>query len=353
MRTTLCILLFLLQFTQLKSQERSVTLLFAGDAMQHLPQIHSARGEDGFYRYDSCFHLLKQKISNADLAGVNFETTLGGKPYSGYPIFSAPDAFATALRDAGFDIFFQANNHAVDRGRRGVERTIQVLDSLGIRHTGTFADPEKRSLYYPLMVIQNGIRIAFLNYSYNTNGIPVKEPNVVNIIDTIQIVRDLKMTALYKPDIIIAQLHWGEEYHTKPSQQQKRIAELLLRHGVQIIIGHHPHVVQPMKVEKDLDKIQNVVYYSLGNFISNQQRELTDGGMLAEIVIRKEDEESPAVIDTCGYSLVWVEKTARDGGIRYRLIPWPSDHLPSMKEDDQQRMHHFVKRAEQIINMNN
>ncbi|QRX63553.1 CapA family protein [Dysgonomonadaceae bacterium zrk40] len=353
MRTTLWILLFLLQFTQVKSQERSVTLLFAGDAMQHLPQIHSARGEDGLYQYDSCFHLLKEKISNADLVGVNFETTLGGEPYSGYPLFSAPDAFATALRDSGFDIFFQANNHAVDRGRRGVERTIQVLDSLGIRHTGTFADPEKRSLYYPLMVIQNGIRIAFLNYSYDTNGLPVKEPNVVNLIDSVQIVRDLKMAELYKPDIIVAQLHWGEEYRINPSQQQQTIADLLLRKGVQIIIGHHPHVVQPMKVEKDQGEIRNVVYYSLGNFISNQQQELTDGGMLAEIVIRMKDEESPAVIDTCGYSLVWVEKTAHDDGIRYRLIPWPYESLPSMKEEDQQRMHNFVKRAEQIITMYN
>jgi len=349
MRTTLWILLFLLLFLPVRSQQRRVRLLFAGDAMQHMPQINGASDDDGHYRYDSCFYLLNDQISNADIAGLNFETTLGGEPYSGYPLFSTPDAFATALRDAGFDIFFQANNHALDRGRQGLERTIDLLDSLGIRHTGTFRDREKRSLYYPLMVIRNGIRLAFLNYTCNTNGLPVREPNIVNLLDSQLILEDLALTRHYKPDIIIAQLHWGEEYRTYPSLQQQRMTRLLLKNGVQIIIGHHPHVVQPMEVAKENGMIRSVVYYSLGNFISNQQRELTDGGMLAEIVIRKTDDDSPAVIDSCGYSLVWVEKTARNRKIGYRLIPWPAGNISPLEVADQQKMDHFVRQATDVI----
>lgn len=349
MRTIIWITLFLLLILPVRSQEKRVSLLFAGDAMQHLPQIVGAKGDHDSYHYDSCFYLLKEKIRSVDLAGLNFETTLGGEPYSGYPIFSAPDAFALSLQNAGFDLFFLANNHAVDRGREGVERTIHVLDSAGIRHTGTFITREQRSLHYPLMIIRNGIRIAFLNYTYDTNGLPVKEPNIVNLIDTLLILQDLDRTRLYKPDIIIAQLHWGEEYRTTPTALQKRTARLLLQNGVRIIVGHHPHVIQPIRVTKERNQIRNVVYYSLGNFISNQQRELTDGGMMAEIVIRKKDDASPAEIESCGYSLVWVEKTAQGRKISYRLIPYPIDDLPAMEAGEKQKMDIFVQQAERMI----
>jgi poly-gamma-glutamate synthesis protein (capsule biosynthesis protein) len=185
--------------------------------MQHLPQVQGARNEDGSFSYDSCFHWVKERISAADLAGINFETTLGEVPYAGYPLFSSPDAFAFSLKDTGFDIFFQANNHALDRGRKGLERTIDLLDSVGIKHTGTFGSEGARSLHYPLMVIKNGIRIAFLNYTYDTNGLIVQEPNQINVTDTNLIKQDIGRTQLYKPDIIIAQMHWGEEYRLSAS----------------------------------------------------------------------------------------------------------------------------------------
>ncbi|MBK5195941.1 MAG: CapA family protein, partial [Proteiniphilum sp.] len=137
MRTFVSLILLLQIISPAASQEKRVSLLFAGDAMQHMPQVRSARADDGSYRYDSYFYLVKEKIAAADIAGVNFETTLGNKPYTGYPTFSSPDAFAVALKNAGFNIFFQASNHAVDRGRKGLERTIDVLDSIGIKHTGT------------------------------------------------------------------------------------------------------------------------------------------------------------------------------------------------------------------------
>ncbi|MCE5204555.1 MAG: CapA family protein [Porphyromonadaceae bacterium] len=349
MKTAITIFFFFGLYLEVASQESRVTLLFAGDAMQHLPQVQGARNEDGSFAYDSCFSLMKERISAADIAGLNFETTLGEVPYTGYPLFSSPDAFAFSLKDAGFDIFFQANNHALDRRRKGLERTIDLLDSIGVKHTGTFRTEAERLLHYPLMVIKNGIRIAFLNYTYDTNGLPVKEPNKVNVIDTNRIIRDIRHTRLYKPDIIIAQMHWGEEYRTTPSFDQQRLTNFLLSQGVRIIIGHHPHVVQPIVVEKEKNEIQHVVYYSLGNFISNQQRLHTGGGMLAEIVISKKNIGSPVVIEKCGHTLVWVQKRMNNGKIQFSLVPsWEINKQP-MGEEDKQKMNKFVEDVESIL----
>ncbi|MDR1743488.1 MAG: CapA family protein [Dysgonamonadaceae bacterium] len=347
-------LFFLLFFTFAASfsQEKQVSLLFVGDAMQHLPQVNSAKTNDGTYAYDSCFYLLKDKIASADIACVNFETTLGGKPYSGYPMFSSPDEFAAGLKNAGFDIFFLANNHILDRGRKGLERSIDRLDSIRVRHTGVFKSVDDRNLAYPLMLIKNGIRIAFLNYTYGTNGLEVTQPNVVNYIDTSTIKNDILTAKLYNPDIIIANMHWGEEYHTSPSPAQKKLAELLIKNGVRIVIGNHPHVIQPITVNCTNDSIESVVYYSLGNFISNQQKPNTDGGMIAEISISKRDADSPAVIDSCRYSLAWVRKFTERNKVKYRLIPSPENEteiIPAMTDAEIEKMNTFVKNARIIV----
>lgn len=349
MRTFVALILLLQFITPAASQVKRVSLLFAGDAMQHMPQVRSARTDDGSYRYDSCFYLVQERIGAADIAGVNFETTLGSKPYSGYPTFSSPDAFAVALKHTGFDIFFQANNHAADRGSKGMKRTIDFLDSIGVKHAGSYKSDETRQLYYPLMIIKNGMRIAFLNYVYDTNGLPVTSPNIVNLIDTNLIKRDLRRTKLYKPDIIIAQMHWGDEYDTTPSPQQKKMAALLLQQGVRIVIGHHPHVIQPLVIEQENGDIKSAIYYSLGNFISNQQRIHTDGGMLAEIVISKKDDVSPVVIESCDYSFVWVRKGMDKGKRNYLLIPSWSEKIVSMSREEKQKMDIFVNNAKKNV----
>jgi len=144
-------------------------------------------------------------------------------------------------------------------------------------------------------------------------------------------------------------MHWGEEYQTTPSLQQKRVAALLLRHGVRIVIGHHPHVVQPLVVEKRNSDIRSAVYYSLGNFISNQQRTHTDGGMLAEIVISKRDDASPVVIESCDYSFVWVRKEQQKGRIDYQLIPSWNAANAAMRAEEKQKMDTFVRNAGRIV----
>ena len=320
MRTHSLFALLILSCSISFAQESRVTLLFAGDAMQHLPQIYAAKTDSG-YNYDAVFELVKDKISNADISSVNFETTLGGKPYTGYPLFSSPNEYAIALKNAGFDIFFTANNHALDTGKKGLEQTIRVIKEKGIKQTGTFESEEQRSLNYPLMIIKNNIRIAFLNYTYGTNGLIAKKPNIVNLIDTVLIREDLQTAQLLKPDILIVVMHWGEEYHTKPSTKQKEIAHFLLRNDVRIIIGHHPHVIQPVLIDRVNDSIASTVFYSLGNFFSNQRKQNTDGGMLAEIVITKKDDETPINIESVDYAFVWVHKYFEKDKPVYRLLP--------------------------------
>lgn len=330
-------------------------MLFVGDAMQHTPQIAAAKSSGGF-NYDTCFYLIKERVLAADLAFVNFETTLAGEPYTGYPTFCAPDEFAAALKNTGFDVFFLANNHTVDKGKKGLERTIDVLDSMRIKHTGTFKNAMERDLYYPLIIIKNGIRIALLNYTYGTNGLPVHAPNIVNLIDTLEIKKDLKWTSLYKPDIVIANLHWGDEYVTSPNRQQIELAQWLTKNGVRIVIGHHPHVVQPLHVRREDNTIQNIVFYSLGNFISNQRKINTDGGAIAEIVISKDEDSANVTIESCDYSLVWVDKYYANGKNHYRLIPsWHDKNkdIENFSDENKRKMSIFVRNATRIIEQSN
>ena len=159
----------------------TASLYFAGDAMQHIAQIESALQTDDTYSYKECFTYVKEQVSVANLAICNLEVTLGGKPYRGYPQFSAPDEFAAALKETGFDILLTANNHCLDRRNKGLIRTLDVLDSLGIAHVGTYRNQAERDSLYPYLATVNNITFAILNYTYGTNGIPVNPPCIVKI----------------------------------------------------------------------------------------------------------------------------------------------------------------------------
>ena len=217
-------------------------LLFVGDAMMHQSQINAARKPDGTYDYDACFDSVRPWISDADYAVVNLETPLGGAPYSGYPMFCAPDSYAKALRDAGFDLALTANNHCLDRRDRGVRRTIAVLDSLGMPHIGTYADPSKRDSLALHIADINGFRIGFLNYTYGTNGIKHGQEVAVDPIDIDLIRSDIgrahRFSRSTAPDSIFArQLHLGHAHHRHPgrgrhhSQAAARLARASLHSG--------------------------------------------------------------------------------------------------------------------------
>ena len=264
-------------------QVHHLSLLFAGDLMQHGPQIKGALQADGTYDYTECFRYMKQEISEADVAIANFETTLADKPYTGYPTFCAPDAFLRDCQKAGFDIMLTANNHTCDKGKKGIERTIQMMDSLGMPHLGSYVNEEARRAQYPFLLEKNGFRIVLLNYTYGTNGIPVPKPNIVNPIDTVIMLQDIQAAKAMNPDAIIAFMHWGVEYTIRPIANQVNMADWLLRQGVTHIIGGHPHVVEPIELREDTNGDKHIVAYSLGNFVSNQSQEYTYGGMLVKM----------------------------------------------------------------------
>ena len=257
--------------------------------MQHKEQLQAARRADGTYCYDDCFSLVKPEINAADIAVCNFETTLGGPPYSGYPNFCSPDELAQAVKDAGFNIFLTANNHCLDRRNRGLIRTLDVLDSLGIAHLGTYRNQAERDSLYPYMIEYDGIRIALLNYTYDTNGIPVSEPCIVNYIDTAIIRTDIGHAKQLKADCIIACMHWGTEYMTKPDASQKQLEDWLYAHGVDHIIGGHPHVVQPVRTLPDYRgrASEHLTVWSLGNYISNMSAPHTDHGLAVTLHLLK------------------------------------------------------------------
>lgn len=304
---------------------KSIRLLFTGDLMQHQTQIDAARSGQS-YSYTSCFEKVTNQIKKADIAVGNLEVTLGGKPYSGYPQFSAPDEFLDALIDAGFDMLTTANNHCLDRGKQGLERTAALLASRQMPYAGTYKDSTDRARLYPLLMEKNGFRIAFLTYTYGTNGIRPTPPNQINYIDKAVMAADIRKAEAMNPDVIIALMHWGIEYATLPDQDQRDLADWLFEQGVDHIIGSHPHVVQPIEVRRDKDGNRHLLVYSLGNYISNMSKRGTDGGLMITLDLEK---DSVAYLKDCSYSLVWTGKPVTTGKKNFQLYPanTPADSL--------------------------
>ncbi len=300
-----------------------IRVVAAGDAMAHLPQTRAARdSETGEYCFREVFRYITPGLQEYDLALINLETTLGGKPYRGYPMFSAPDAYARDLHKAGFNLFFLANNHAVDRFNRGVLRTLDALDSLGISSTGTFRDTVHRDTTYPMIVEMNGIRIAILNATYGTNGLFTRPPVLVNMIDTTQIIADMEKAREAQPDFILAVMHWGGEYRRQPDRYQQRVAHFLARQGVDVVVGHHPHVVQPIEwIIPDTINTNNatLVIWSLGNFFSNQRKRYRDGGILASFELIKNSHTGTTRIAHTAYEPFWVYRN--EAPLFYRILP--------------------------------
>ena len=235
-----------------------VRMWFGGDVMQHLPQVEAAR-RDGGFDYSESFAALAPRMRAADIAVVNFETTLTRRgPYTGYPMFRSPTALADALRAAGVDVALLANNHCCDGGADGLRTSIEELSRCGIRHTGAFADSADYRRNHPLYLSSHGVRLALVNYTYGTNGMPVPAGMIVNLLDTVRMSRDVAEARAAGVDFIVACLHWGTEYERRENASQRRLAEFLRRQGVDVIVGGHPHVVQPWVADS-----ARVVLYSL------------------------------------------------------------------------------------------
>jgi poly-gamma-glutamate capsule biosynthesis protein CapA/YwtB (metallophosphatase superfamily) len=299
-----------------------ITLLFLGDIMGHGPQITSAYSTaTQAYDYSSCFKYISEELSDADYTIGNLEVTLAGPPYKGYPQFSSPDNLALSCKNAGMDVLVTSNNHSCDRGGNGIIRTVNVLDSLEILHTGTFLDSADRKRDHPLIIEDDCFRLAILNYTYGTNGLPYPEPTIVNILDKESIKRDMEITRSMNVDYIIVITHWGQEYKPMPVQSQIDWGAYLFEQGADMVVGGHPHVIEPMiwtKAEKDDEKGQLIVY-SLGNFVSNQRKRYTDGGTLFKVKLEREGNKIR--IREAGYLLTWVYTPTEDGKKKYYILP--------------------------------
>ena len=294
MRKVLPFFVLLFVLSQLSAQDK-LKMIFVGDIMGHGPQIESAAIEPNkLYDYSPCFRFLKPLLEQSDLAIGNLELTLPGKPpYTGYPTFKSPDELPLALRAAGFDLLVTANNHSNDGGLIGVQNTIKTLEKNGFYQTGTFIDSSHRAALYPLIVYKGNFKLAFLNYTYGTNGIPNHKPSVVNLIDEKAIKADIDAAKAHKPDAIITVVHWGDEYQLAENERQRALAQKMLAWGSTMVIGAHPHVVQPIKnyplQEANGATRNGLVVYSMGNFISAQTKTYTDIGLMVEIELEKKN----------------------------------------------------------------
>lgn len=331
-------------------QERStsgsaqISFTVTGDIMQHDSQMAAAKTSAGQYDYSECFRLVQPWLRRSDFTIGNLELTFGGSPYKGYPCFSAPDTLAYALRDAGFNVLTTANNHSCDRRNRGIVRTIEILQKVGLPRTGTFRDSADRARNTPLLLEKDGKRVAILAYTYGTNGIPFTAPVLVNLIDTVRIAQDIAL-ARQCSDALIVCMHWGEEYKLSPSREQQRLASFLLRQGVHVVVGNHPHVLQPLLLVSDsVGQLRQMCLYSLGNFVSAQRTYPRAGSALVQFTLAF-DATGVHIIDA-GYTLTYVERLSLEGRMQYRILPLAT---PDALAQADAPMRRFVRMADSLF----
>ena len=313
------------------------TLVVCGDVMSHMPVTNDAwDAETSSYDYRHILQEAKPLISGADYAVANLETTFAGGPnYSGYPNFNSPDALADGLLDAGFDLLLTANNHCMDKGFSGLCRTLDVLDETGLAHVGTSRTEEEFESNIAVADV-GGISVAFLGFTYGTNGIPLSKdaPYSVNLfntdyltnlssLDEERLLSALDQAKSLDTDLIAVMIHWGIEYKTKQNSYQERIAQFLFDHGADIVLGGHPHVLQPMELrtlERDGAERQGFVCYSLGNFISSQVYDLTDTTVILELELTRDNETGVAQVTNYTYTPMLMLNRGSGASERFVLL---------------------------------
>ena len=308
------------------------TLAVCGDAMSHMPITNDAWNEER-YDYARIMAAARPYVEEADYAVVNLETTLsGGPPYSGYPAFNSPDDMAADLKALGFDLCLTANNHSLDRGFSGLSRTLDVLDQAGLNHVGTSRTREERDRNIAVADV-GGISVAFLGYTYGTNGIPIpkKHPYAINVFNTDyltalskpdrdRLAADLEAARALETDLIAVMIHWGLEYKTRQNQYQEELADFLFQNGADIILGGHSHVPQPMEVRTLPDGRQGFVCYSLGNFISSQTKPNTDVTAVLTLTLTRDNETGEAQVSDYAYAPMYMLHRAEGASPRFELV---------------------------------
>lgn len=337
-------LVFSVFFYECKSEEKkiiketdstiTIRLSVVGDIMCHSPQFQYAKVTTDSFDFRPVYAEVKKYFSKSDFLLGNFETVTGGpgKEYSGYPFFNSPDDFIYALKDAGFNLLSTSNNHSLDQGEKGLLRTIEILNKNKIPYNGTFNSLRDRDSIRIFNI--KGIKVAYLAYSYGTNGnpIPKSKPYLINLIDFEKIERDIKTARKSGAEIVFVHYHFGEEYKREPIQSQKETVNKTIELGADIIIGGHPHVIEPTDFYKTKNARLNsgFVAYSMGNFISNQMWRYSDAGLILSVEITKNINKDSLFISKVDYTPTWVFKGMNEGKNKYIIIPSVNGNIDSV-----------------------
>lgn len=304
----------------------TLKLLFIGDVMQHAAQLDAAfdgkgnRRDAASYHYARYFQHLKPQFEKVDIVAANMETTFGPAPFTGYPAFCSPSTLAVEAKESGINLFFASNNHSVDRGAAGLKGTIELYEQLEIPYTGIYRDSSEELANHPLILSKKNIKIAFLNYTYGTNGIEVPSPFIVKLLDSATVRRDLATARFAKPDFIIVSVHWGEEYKLSPSINQFNWESLFYNNGADIIIGSHPHVPQDVVTYRDPNgDVKQITAYSLGNAISNMTAKNTRIGIMLEINLIKTCFKQKEILQPKVH-YIWTSRPAATSGY-FTIVP--------------------------------
>jgi len=348
-----------LNYTFIDNYDRSIKLAAVGDIMIHSPQITSAYVAEGnTYDFLSNYSYVASYLHEADFAVANLETTLAGEAFafSGYPLFNSPPELAGALKESGFDLLSTANNHSLDRGLDGVLNTIEYIEEAGLNYVGTARSQEERDRGFILS--QNDIKIAFYAYTYGTNGLPIPSGRdyLVSLIDEDLIRADVERAKNVEGvDLVFIIIHWGNEYERLPSASQREMAERLIDMGVDVIIGSHPHVIQPAEIIKT-ETAQGLVLYSLGNFISNQRWQYTDSGVIVFIQVTKNPALGTLQVSLHEIIPTWVNRYLENGRWKYKILPVKEvlDHHNAkeefkLSETDYRRIQEVLGETEDIF----
>ncbi|MEW5723550.1 MAG: CapA family protein [Thermodesulfobacteriota bacterium] len=305
------------------------TLMAVGDIMMHGSNIQYAYDRmTRTYDFSPYFEYTSPVFEQADWVLGNLETRLAGPKakYTGYPLFNAPEALALALRMTGFTVLSTANNHSLDRGRDGIYRTNETLDAAGLLHTGTYLSPEDRDT---VRILKKGdLSLAVLAYTYGTNGLPIPKGGeyLVNLIDLAKISQDVARARELEADFIACVLHFGVEYMRHPNEAQVETVTRLFDLGVDLVLGSHPHVVQPYQIRGENGHRQAVIY-SLGNFIGGQKGQFTNLGVIFKIVLTK-DVDGNRQITGVEALPTRILRLVKDNKKTFRVVPiqWALEH---------------------------
>ncbi|MBD5490460.1 MAG: CapA family protein [Lachnospiraceae bacterium] len=269
-----------------KKETTEVSFVAFGDNLIHEPIYRYGLHNDG--NFDFLFENIKETITKSDIAVINQETPLTDDPamYGDYPRFGTPAQVGDAIADAGFDVVTCATNHALDRGMAGIDFTKKFFGERDIICLGIQSVEEKEYKAYDI-IVRNGIRFVMLNYTYGTNGIGIPEeaPDSVHLLADEERIREDIGEAKAQSDVVIIFAHWGTEYEEEPDDFQKKWAEIFLESGVDVVVGTHPHALQPYEVLRDDSGHEMLVYYSVGNYISAQPEQSCVKGGMAEFTV--------------------------------------------------------------------